>query len=175
MADTGIIKIHGKDYQTVALRVKEFRKAHPNLGLRTQMVRYDDEAVMCRAEIWDNEFLLATGHAEERRSSSSINKTSALENCETSAIGRALAALGFGGTEFASANEVESVESRVEPIDDAKAATLELLINETGSNIAKFCEHFDIKKVSDLPETKYQSALNALKAKKKHREPGAEG
>ena len=48
----------------------------------------------------------ATGHAEEVRASSQINKTSALENAETSAIGRALAALGYAGTEFASADEV---------------------------------------------------------------------
>jgi hypothetical protein len=50
--------------------------------------------------------VIATGHAEEVRASSQINKTSALENAETSAIGRALAALGMAGTEFASADEV---------------------------------------------------------------------
>jgi hypothetical protein len=52
--------------------------------------------------------ILATGHAEEYRKSSQINGTSALENAETSAHGRSLAALGIGGTEFASANEVQN-------------------------------------------------------------------
>jgi hypothetical protein len=52
--------------------------------------------------------VLATGHAEEYRKSSQINGTSALENAETSAHGRSLAALGIGGTEFASANEVQN-------------------------------------------------------------------
>src|SRR5688572_31386677 len=50
--------------------------------------------------------VLATGHSEEYRHTSKINETSALENAETSAIGRALAAFGLGGTEFASADEV---------------------------------------------------------------------
>jgi hypothetical protein len=51
---------------------------------------------------------ITTGHAEEFRAASQINSTSALENAETSAIGRALAAAGWGGTEFASANEVQN-------------------------------------------------------------------
>ena len=50
--------------------------------------------------------LLATGYAEEVRAASKINATSALENAETSAIGRCLSALGFGGQEYASADEV---------------------------------------------------------------------
>jgi hypothetical protein len=56
--------------------------------------------------------VLATGHSEEYRHTSQINKTSALENAETSAIGRALAALGLGGTEFATADEVANAISQ---------------------------------------------------------------
>jgi hypothetical protein len=61
-------------------------------------------------------FVLATGYAEERRDSTTINKTSALENCETSAIGRALAAYGYAGTEYASADEVaQAVRQQSDP------------------------------------------------------------
>jgi hypothetical protein len=56
--------------------------------------------------------LLATGFAEEVRAASKINRTSALENAETSAIGRALAALGLAGTEYASADEVANAISQ---------------------------------------------------------------
>jgi hypothetical protein len=56
--------------------------------------------------------VVAVGHAEENRQASTINKTSALENCETSAYGRALAAFGFAGTEFASADEVAQAISQ---------------------------------------------------------------
>jgi hypothetical protein len=58
--------------------------------------------------------VLATGHAEEIRGQGQVNSTSALENAETSAIGRALAALGCSGGEFASANELDGVERKKE-------------------------------------------------------------
>jgi hypothetical protein len=105
--DTGIVNIHGKEYQTVALRVKNFREKHPEFSLTTEIVSRDIEVVVMKATISDPAGrVLATGHSEEYRSSSKINATSALENAETSAIGRALAALGLGGTEFATADEV---------------------------------------------------------------------
>lgn len=105
--ESGIVTIHGRSYETVALRVKKFREAHPNYRLLTAIVHRDEACVVMCAMISDaNGTVIATGHAEEFRSSSQINETSALENCETSAIGRALAALGMGGTEFASADEV---------------------------------------------------------------------
>lgn len=105
----GTINIHGKEYQTVALRVQMFREAHPDWSLTTSVMDRDAQCVVMQATIADTEGrVLATGHAEEYRTSSQINKTSALENAETSAIGRALAALGLGGTEFATANEVQN-------------------------------------------------------------------
>lgn len=109
-APTGIINIRGKEYHTVAKRVADFREQHGDkYGLVTEIVS-NDENVIVRALIigrTDN-FVVATGTAEENRKNGQINKTSALENCETSAIGRALAAFGIGGTEFASANEVQN-------------------------------------------------------------------
>lgn len=105
--ETGIVDIRGKQYETVALRVQKFRAAHPDKSLTTEMIVRDDECVVMRAIIADEAGrVLATGHSEEYRKASQINRTSALENAETSAIGRALAAYGFGGTEFATANEV---------------------------------------------------------------------
>lgn len=103
----GVVNIHGKEYQTVALRVKNFREKHPDFTLSTEIVSRDAEVVVMKALIADEKGrLIATGHAEEKRTSSQINRTSALENAETSAIGRALASFGLGGTEFATADEV---------------------------------------------------------------------
>ena len=103
----GTVKIHGKTYLTVALRVTTFRETHPDWCIATEIVHRDEEVVVMKASILDEKGVLkATGHSEEKRSASQINKTSALENAETSAIGRALAALGYAGTEFASADEV---------------------------------------------------------------------
>lgn len=118
----GIVNIRGKEYQTVALRVSNFKTAFPTFSLVTDILHRDLECVVMRATIADEHGrVLATGHAEEYRKASEINKTSALENAETSAIGRALAALGLGGTEFASADEVARA------ISGAKAAAPESL------------------------------------------------
>lgn len=108
---SGTINIHGREYKTVALRVQEFRTTHPatdGWSILSEIVEMTDEKVVMRATIFHNEKPVAMGYAEEYRSSSKINATSALENCETSAIGRALANFGIGGSEYASANEVVS-------------------------------------------------------------------
>lgn len=103
----GVVNIRGKSYETVALRVHRFREAHPTWRLITSIIHRDDQCVVMQATIaTEDGTVIATGHAEEYRKASEINRTSALENCETSAIGRALASLGLGGTEFASADEV---------------------------------------------------------------------
>ena len=103
----GIVPIHGKQYKTVAYRVNEFRSQYPEYTVSTELVEANETLVVMKAGI-SNEHgrLLATGFAEEVRAASKINRTSALENAETSAIGRALAALGLAGTEYASADEV---------------------------------------------------------------------
>jgi hypothetical protein len=102
------VKIHGKEYKTVAERINEFRSIHPDWSVQTDLVSDDGVLVVMKSTISDHERILSTGYAEEIRGSSMINKTSALENAETSAVGRALAFFGLGGTEIASADEVAS-------------------------------------------------------------------
>lgn len=105
--ETGRVTIHGREYETVASRIKKFRDDHPDYTIETLIIERNEDLVVMKATIKDKEGkILATGHAEEVRTSSAINRTSAVENCETSAIGRALACLGYIGTEFASADEV---------------------------------------------------------------------
>ncbi len=106
MSKEGIVNIRGKEYKTVALRVQEFRTDFPGHSLVTEIVKIDDDQCIVKAMVVKDNAIIATGHAQEFRKASQINGTSYVENCETSAIGRALACLGIGGTEFASANEV---------------------------------------------------------------------
>ena len=109
----GIVPIHGKQYKTVAYRVNEFRQLHADYTVSTELVEANDTLVVMKASISNDQGrLLATGFAEEVRAASKINRTSALENAETSAIGRALAALGLAGTEYASADEVANAISQ---------------------------------------------------------------
>lgn len=105
--DDGVVNIHGKQYLTVARRTNDFRERHPDYGIHTEILSIDDATVVCRAVITDEAGRqLSSGIAEESRTSSRINQTSAVENCETSAVGRALAFFGMAGTEIASADEV---------------------------------------------------------------------
>ena len=109
MSNTGKVNIRGKEYLTVAYRIKQFRVDHPDWQIHTDIIDMDEDRVVVRAEICDSASVtIATGHAEEKRSSSQINQTSALENCESSAVGRALAFAGYGGSEIASADEVQN-------------------------------------------------------------------
>ena len=102
----GVVNIRGKEYETVALRVHKFRQAHPLWEIKTIIEFQSDERVLMRCEIRDEGGRLkATGHAEETRTGN-INSVSAIENCETSAVGRGLAFLDLGGMSIASAHEV---------------------------------------------------------------------
>lgn len=119
----GIVNIHGRQYKTVALRVSEFREAYPieiGWAINTEIIRADDQACVVQAFIRNPEGVaVATGYAEENRTNTGVNSTSALENAETSAIGRALAAAGFGGDEYASADEVaNAVKQQSAPKQD---------------------------------------------------------
>jgi hypothetical protein len=119
VAQSGVVNIRGKDYKTVALRVSEFREKHPieqGWAILTEIVdRTDTDVVMKATIVNPDDKVLGVGFAEENRKSSQINSTSALENCETSAIGRALANIGLGGSEYASANEVENAIHQQRP------------------------------------------------------------
>jgi len=108
---SGIVKIHGKEYKTVALRVAEFRNEYTikdGWGIVTTLVYHDSDTVIMKAEVVNpSGMVVGTGYAEEKRSASQINRTSAMENSETSSIGRALASVGLAGTgEYASADEL---------------------------------------------------------------------
>ena len=106
--DDGIIDIRGKKYITVARRIRDFREAHPDYAIVTKVLSAAD-LVQVRAKVKDSSGrVLATGTAEEIRGATNINKVSCVENCETSAVGRALGMLGYGGSAIASAEEMES-------------------------------------------------------------------
>lgn len=111
--------IRGKQYVEVNERVKFFRQEeqYKNWTIMTELTVTDDrKEVICKCIIADKEQrVIATGHAHEEKASSNINKTSFVENCETSAIGRALAMLGIGiDTSIASANEVSDAIAKQE-------------------------------------------------------------
>jgi len=132
------VNIHGKEYHTVAERVSAFRSKAADLTIETEIVRWEGDDVVVKASISDNGKLIATGLAHEVRGSTNINKTSHVENCETSAIGRALAAFGLAGTEYATADEVANAISQQQE-KEIQSRINELLIENT-QTILKYSE-----------------------------------
>jgi hypothetical protein len=116
MSTKGVVEIKNKktgeikEYQTVALRVSEFRKAFPITDgwcISTNVVEMNEHHAFVRASIMHPDHgIVATGHAVEFWGDGYINKSSALENAETSAVGRALAAAGLGGEQYCTADEL---------------------------------------------------------------------
>lgn len=102
------IDIKGKKYIEVNERLKYFRENYKNWTLESEIVSLDSGVCVFKAIIKnENGTVIATGHAYEKEGSSFINSTSYIENCETSAWGRALGNLGIGiDTSIASAEEV---------------------------------------------------------------------
>ena len=102
--------IKGKDYAEVNQRIKAFRMVYPQGMIKTDIESLVDGVCVMRAEVYtDNGVLLGTGTAYEKENSTFINKTSFIENCETSAVGRALGMAGFGiDVSVASAEEVQN-------------------------------------------------------------------
>ena len=102
------IKIKGKDYVEVNERIKHFRKNYSGFSLSSRIIEIDADTCIIKAEIRNESGdVVATGHAHEEKSAGYINKTSFVENCETSAWGRALGNFGIGiDTSVASADEV---------------------------------------------------------------------
>ena len=104
----GVVKIKNTDYKLIVQRVNEFRQAHPEFGVETEVLHHDEIRIVAQVRIFDEQGRIrGSGVAEEFREASRINQTSAMENCETSAFGRALASMGYGGdVAYASAEEV---------------------------------------------------------------------
>lgn len=111
------VDIKGKSYTQVSTRINIFRKYFPTASIETLITYNDDIRVIIQTKISLNDKVIATGYAEEVRGDGNyINQTSAVENCETSSIGRALSNLGLGGSEYASANELENALAQQEQI-----------------------------------------------------------
>lgn len=103
------VDVKGKEYIAVNQRVIAFRKLFPEGAITTDLIHFGDGVCVVKATIRDGDRVLATGLAYEKEGSTYINKTSYLENCETSSVGRALGFLGIGIEDsIASAEEVET-------------------------------------------------------------------
>lgn len=100
------VNIKGKEYSTVAERHRFLLNYFPETRVDEQIFYQDEKRVITKTTLYIGDTPYAVGHAEEKRDSSFINKTSALENSFSSSLGRCLAAFGLHGSEYASAEEL---------------------------------------------------------------------
>ena len=118
--------VRGKNYAEVAQRVQAFRKIIPGGFIVPEIINIDNGIVYMKAEAGyyaedGSRIVLAVGHAFERQDASKINNTSYIENCETSAVGRALGFIGLGSEKsIASAEEVDNAIKTQEAIESGE-------------------------------------------------------
>ena len=175
---TGKVMIHGKEYETVASRLKKFITENNRYAIDTTVTETGPAAlVVCRIKVFNDKYEVqreVTGTAHEIANGSGINKTSHIENGETSALGRALAFLGYAGTEIASADEVENAVSQSERfpgvIDKKEAGIVKDLVESLKVDKAKFLKYLAIDSIEQMPKSIYPKAVKALEIKSRRLE-----
>lgn len=179
------IDVKGKDYAEVPQRIKAFRSLFPNGAIETSIISNDNQMVVMKATVRDEEgHVLGEGHAYEKESSSFINKTSYIENCETSAVGRALGMCGFGiDTLVASYEEVANAinnqdrmkaekamettpkteEEARKKCSEAQANFVEKLVAEKHIDKEAYLKQLKVKSFADLTSAQASAIINKLK------------
>ena len=151
------IEIKGKNYTCVAARISAFRELCPVGTISTEILSLADGVVTMKTTITDeNGKILATGMAQEKETSGNINKTSYIENCETSAVGRALGMLGIGSDEqMASAEEVaNAINNQGKEQDNNKAERAKKEAQEKReAEVKKELEFIDKEKAINVKKT----------------------
>lgn len=172
--------IKGTPYMEVNQRIKAFRMVYPQGFITTDMISNENGICVFSATVGytdesGNLIALGVGHAYEKEGSSFINSTSYIENCETSAVGRALGMAGFGiDTSVASAEEVQNAimnqGDKTEPqpaqptTRKASPKQIEVLAKVyTGDNLTKLLNANNIDKLEDISMTKASELIGKLK------------
>lgn len=184
--------IKGKDYAEVNQRIKAFRMLYPQGTIKTMLVSNNDGICIFRAEVYEYEKcndvgnyeskLLGTGTAYEKENSTFINKTSYIENCETSAVGRALGMCGFGiDTSVASAEEVQNAmanqkkEEKATVSKDTKITPTQIKAIAqiyAGDNLEKLLVANGLEKLQDMSMIKASELIKKINEKRKEKENG---
>lgn len=156
------IKVKDKDYALVNQRIKAFRYLYPEGTIETMLISDDGEKCVFHAIASIDGKVLGTGTAYEMKESSYINKTSYIENCETSAVGRALAMCGIGiDVSIASAEEVQNAINNQgddvgkQRIDAVKIVALTNAANSNGVEIEKILKLYKVKSLANLTEKQF--------------------
>ena len=168
------VDIKGKDYAEVNQRIKAFRMVYPQGAIVTEMLSNENGVCVFKAFAYADGDLslmevLGTGHAYEKEDSSFINRTSYIENCETSAVGRALGMAGFGiDTSVRSAEEMKNAELQqdaIKLVTKGQIKSLTALAKAKGSKLEDICKHYKLNAIEEMTAQQYGECLNMLNMK----------
>ena len=175
-----IMEVKGNPYASVAERIKAFRMLFPTGTIKTEILLLEKGTCVIKATVGYNidttEFIvLGEGTAYEKEGSSLVNKTSYIENCETSAVGRALGMCGLGiYSDVASAEEVQTAQLQqdaLKPITAEKRKALVKSCEEDGIPESYICELYGVTEIKELTEAKFVNLFsNWDKMKAKYNE-----
>jgi hypothetical protein len=150
------IEVGKKSYAEVSQRIKAFRKLYPEGFILTEIISNENGVCVMKASVGyyenDNKKILGEGIAYEKEGSSFINKTSYIENCQTSAVGRALGMMGFGiDTDIASAEEMQNAITN-QTITKTQADSLKLTIKNNPDKLGEeaILKKYKVEKIEDL-------------------------
>lgn len=191
------VNIKGKDYVMVNERIKELKRLYPDYSIVTEIEHLEDKMCVVKAMILDADGNpKATGHAYEREGSTPINRTSFIENAETSAVGRAIGFMNIGiDTSICSAEELAIAISQQETPEQIAERKLngEAVELPTGEDFAKamksassqqitmikgiaerigqptenICKKYKVKELGDLSPEQATEIIEKLKEAKK--------
>ena len=169
-----------RDYVEVNTRIMKFYEKYPEGRILTEILDWKDGVVVMKATVYrdSSDVIAATGHAYEKEGSSFINKTSALENCETSCVGRSLAMLGFeikksvaSKEEVANAMLNQNKESSTGKLTAKQVGRLLAIGLKAGikePEIKKVIKsEYGKDKIEDLSKEEYDNVCSRLEAKSK--------
>lgn len=162
--------IKGKNYAEVNQRIKAFRMVYPNGAIETEMLSNENGVCIFQATIRNEDGdVIATGTAYEKENSTFINKTSYIENCETSAVGRGLGMAGFGiDVSIASAEEILNAMQNQNTTNKQKDTTKKQEVMITEQQKEKIKELYTTEEIKeylqDVVEKKKLSDLTIVEA-----------
>lgn len=173
------------DYVQVNERITMFYKEHPEGSIQTEIVLNNETQIIIKASVYRNgeDKIPCTGHAMEKEGTSFINNTSHVENCETSAVGRALAMMGYEISKAVRSKEemenaikqqeelkqqekLEIERIKLELISPAKISTIKNLILDTKTDEDQFFKHYNISSLSEITNDGFITAMKILQKKK---------
>lgn len=174
--------IKGKEYAEVNQRIKAFRMVYPEGTINTEIISLENGVCTMKATAMNEGKILGTGFAQEKEGSTFINKTSYIENCETSAVGRALGMCGFGiDTSVCSAEELQNAlnnqnkpetksKPKIEYATEEQIAKLTKEYQGKREKLDKFLNENGVTAIMRLPKDIAQKKIDEIEAWRKKQE-----